>query len=114
MLADLTIIPVGGDQSTSDLLAQVLKTIEESGVPYQLTPSATCIEGSWDDVVAVARRCHLAAREHSPHVFTMLRIEDDEGAHAKLRTNIESVEQKADEQFHVTPVTHRPVQSVPR
>ena len=45
MLVELTIIPVGKDPHTSDELAEVLKLIDESGRRYELTSSATCIEG---------------------------------------------------------------------
>jgi uncharacterized protein YqgV (UPF0045/DUF77 family) len=48
MLAELSIIPVGGSTHSSAELAKVLKLVEKSGLPYQLTPSATCIEGEWD------------------------------------------------------------------
>ena len=60
MLAELSIIPVGGDSHSSAELAKVLKLIEKSGLPYQLTPSATCIEGEWDQIMPLIRQCHEA------------------------------------------------------
>lgn len=51
MLAELSIVPVGGNPHSSAELAKVLKLIEKSGLAYQLTPSATCIEGG-------TRSCH--------------------------------------------------------
>lgn len=96
MIADLSIFPVGGDTHISGLLGEVLKEIKASGLDYQLTPTATCLEGTWDEITSVARRCHQVARRDSPHVITLLRIEDDadEGA-TKLRRNVSSVEEKA-------------------
>ena len=46
MLADLAIIPIAHSPHTSHILADILKTIKESGLPYQLTPTSTCIEGN--------------------------------------------------------------------
>jgi uncharacterized protein (TIGR00106 family) len=103
MLADLTIIPVGGDAHTSGLLADVLKAVESSGLQYQLTPSSTCIEGSWDQLTDVAKKCHEIARKSANHVVTMLRIEDDASGGDMLKGNIASVEQKAGQPFSHAP-----------
>ncbi|MGH7872304.1 MAG: thiamine-binding protein [Candidatus Binatia bacterium] len=48
MLAELSIIPIGRNVHSSAELTKILKLIEESGLPYQFTPSSTCIEGEWD------------------------------------------------------------------
>lgn len=103
MLADLVIIPIGNGAHTSAALAEVLKIIKESGVPYQFTPTSTCIEGSWAEITVVAKRCHDAVRANSPHLVTLLRIEDDMGQTQKLEQNIESVEDEAREKFAKTP-----------
>lgn len=103
MLADLAIIPIGQGEHTSETLAEVLKLIKESGLSYQLTPTSTCIEGSWADIVALAERCHQAARADAPHVVTLLRIEDDRNQAGKLARNVASVEEKAGETFDTSP-----------
>ena len=77
MLADLTIVPLGSHANQSDALPQIVKTVESSGLKYQLTPTATCLEGEWDQIMVVAKQCHQAARVAYPHVLTLLRIEDD-------------------------------------
>lgn len=103
MLADLSIIPVGRSPHTSDTLAAVLKIIKDSGLAYQLTPTSTCIEGSWDDIMGVVRRCHEIARDETPHVVTLLKLESDDRALDKLRNNIDSVEEQAGESFRTEP-----------
>ena len=94
MLVELSIIPLGGDTHLSDQIASVLEVVHESGLPYQLTPAGTCIEGDWDEVISLVRRCHERARETSPHVFTTVRIEDEADGRDKLTRNITSVEEK--------------------
>ena len=95
MLAELTIIPVGTGSHTSDELAEVLAIIDDSGLPYQLTPSATCIEGDWSAVLPVIQKCHDRVRQHCAHVVTNIKIEDEEGPANKLVANIDAVEAKA-------------------
>jgi uncharacterized protein (TIGR00106 family) len=95
MLVELSITPIGVGEHTSHELAEVLKLIDESGLRYELTPSATCIEGEWEEVMAVVRLCHERVRNRCPHVVTTIKIEDEAGATNKLADNITSVEKKA-------------------
>jgi uncharacterized protein (TIGR00106 family) len=95
MIFEVSVIPVGGDIHMSDELGDVLSVIDRSGLPYQLGPGSTCIEGDWDEAIAVIRDCHHEARRKSKHVVTLLKIEDDEGQTGKLLSNVTSVEEKA-------------------
>ncbi len=94
MLAELSIIPVGGSTHSSSELAKVLKLVDESGLPYQLTPSGTCIEGEWDEIMALIRHCHDRVRKSSSHVVTFIKLEEDDGERHKLTRNVTSVEEK--------------------
>lgn len=94
MLVEFSIIPLGRDTHLSNEIAEVLKLVDASGLPYQLTPSGTCVEGEWNEVMGLVQRCHERARESSPHVITMVKIEDEQGARNKLQRNVESVEEK--------------------
>jgi uncharacterized protein (TIGR00106 family) len=93
MLADLSIFPLG-QAHASDELAEVIDLIDASGLSYQLTPTGTCIEGSWEDIMDVARRCHERVKRQAPHVLTMIRIEDDFDESDKLHRNVTSVTEK--------------------
>jgi uncharacterized protein (TIGR00106 family) len=95
MLVELSINPLGSGTHLSHDLSEILKLIDDSGIRYGLTPLGTCIEGEWDEVMAVVKRCHEKARSMSAHVFTTLRIEDEEGATNKIQENVASVERAA-------------------
>lgn len=94
MLFELSVIPLGGDVHLSDELKDVLAVVHASGLPYKLGPTSTAIEGEWDEVMATVRDCHEAARRHTSHVITLLKVEDDAGERNKIRTNVDSVERK--------------------
>lgn len=96
MLFEFSITPLGGDSHLSARIAEALKIVDASGLRYELTPMGTCVEGEWDDVVEVIRLCHDRVRGLSPHVFTTIRIEDEEGQKDKLTRNVASVEEKAE------------------
>jgi uncharacterized protein (TIGR00106 family) len=99
MLAELNISPLGLGAHISKDLGEILKIIDDSGLRYRLTPSGTCIEGDWDEVMTLVRQCHEQARLASSHVLTTIRIEDEEGAADKLTDNIASVERAAKRQL---------------
>ena len=92
MLVELSIDPLGRGTHLSHDLAEILKIIDESHLRYSLTPFGTCIEGEWDEVMPLVKRCHEQARVSSSHVMTTVRIEDEAGATDKLNENIASVE----------------------
>jgi len=94
MLAELTIIPIGTGTHLAEQLAEVVEIIDRSGLPYELTPSGTCIEGEWDDVMRVARECHEHARRKSGHIQTVISIEDEKGIKDKLHLNVEALEKR--------------------
>jgi len=94
MLAELSIVPLGVGEHLSAPLAEVLDIVDRSGVRYKLTPSGTCLEGTWDEVMGVVRACHDQMRRRSTHVMTTIRIEDEQGEDNKLVRNITSIEEK--------------------
>ena len=94
MLAELTIIPIGSGTHLADQLAEVVDIIDRSGLLYQLTPSGTCIEGDWDDVMGVIRDCHEHARRSSGHVQTVISVEDEAGVRDKLHEKVQALEKK--------------------
>ena len=99
MLAELSIVPLGRGEHLSTAIAEVLDVVDRSGIRYKFTPCGTCLEGDWDEVMAVVRQCHARARQGSRHVLTTVRIEDEEGENDKLIRNVASVEEKLGRQL---------------
>jgi uncharacterized protein (TIGR00106 family) len=110
MTADLTILPVGGGAHLGTMLADVLKEIRRRGVVYQLTGTTTCLEGTWEQIMEIARLSHEISRRHAPHIVTLLRIEDDIEGSDGLTANVAAVEKIAGEEFnHEAPEVPPPV-----
>jgi uncharacterized protein (TIGR00106 family) len=58
MLAEFSIIPIGVGSSIGDRLAEVLKIVDSSGLPYKVNPMGTVVEGEWDDIMRLIKKCH--------------------------------------------------------
>lgn len=94
MLVQFSIIPLGGNPSMSDEVAEALRIVHRSGLPYQLTPLGTCVEGEWEEVSELIRQCHEQTRRTSSRVITTIKIDDQEGARNQLRDSVASIEEK--------------------
>jgi uncharacterized protein YqgV (UPF0045/DUF77 family) len=56
MLAELSMTLLGRGTQLSGDLGRILKIIDESGIRYKLTPSGTCLEGEWDEVMDLIKK----------------------------------------------------------
>ena len=94
MLVEFSIFPIGKDVSLSKYVARSLKLIEESGLPYRVNPMGTVVEGSWDDVMELVKKCHMAILKDTQRVSTSIKIDDRKGKINALDSKIKSVEEK--------------------
>lgn len=94
MILELTIIPIGHEHSMSSILAKLVEIIEGSGLDYRMTAFGTLIEGSWDQLIGLARECHFEARKESGRVLTMMRLDDYGERTGEIQGAVIRVEQK--------------------
>ncbi|OGW36112.1 MAG: hypothetical protein A2010_07205 [Nitrospirae bacterium GWD2_57_9] len=94
MLAEFSIVPLGKGESISPVIARVMSIIAESGVSYKANPMGTVLEGDWDTVMNVIRKCHDEGMRDSDRVVTSIRIDDRRGREPRMEQKLESVEQK--------------------
>lgn len=94
MLLELSVIPLGRGRSISADLADLLRIIEASGLDYRVNPAGTILEGTWDQLVDVARKCHAEMRKKTERVITLMKVDDYAERTGRLTTAVTSVEQK--------------------
>ena len=94
VLLEFSMTPLTQGDSVSAYVARSLDIVDRSGLPYQLTPMGTIIEGEWADVMAVVTACFEAMRADCDRVSTQIRIDYRAGPAGRLKSKVESVEQK--------------------
>lgn len=94
MVLELTIIPLGHEQSISSDIADIVKLIEKSGLDYRMTAFGTLVEGTWDQLMDLAKQCHFAVREKTGRVLTMMRLDDYGERTGEIEGAVNRVEQK--------------------
>jgi len=94
VLAAFSVTPLGGDDSVSELVADAVRIVRESGLPNETNAMFTNIEGEWDEVMAVIHRCVEAVAARSPRVSIVIKIDHRPGVTDALHSKMETVERE--------------------
>jgi uncharacterized protein (TIGR00106 family) len=94
MLLELSVIPLGRGRSISAEIVDLVKIIDGSGLDYRLTAAGTIIEGHWEQLMDVARKCHAEMRQKTERVITFMKVDDYDDRTGRLTAAITSVEGK--------------------
>jgi uncharacterized protein (TIGR00106 family) len=94
MVLELTIIPLGRGRSISSDLADLINIIEGSGLDYRMTAFGTLVEGTWDQLMDLAKECHFEVRKNAERVLTMMRLDDYGERTGEIEGAVNRVERK--------------------
>ncbi len=94
-LVEFSMFPTEQTQSKSAFVARVLDIVDRSGLPYQLTPMGTIIEGETvAEVLAVINAAYEELQRDCGRVYSSIKIDWREGPVGRLDNKIASVEAK--------------------
>ncbi len=94
MLTEFSIIPIGKGESLGDQIAKVLQIVDDSGLPYKANPMGTVVEGDWDQVMALIKKCHNEMLKDSGRLVTSITIDERTGKPNRIEEKIKSVEKR--------------------
>lgn len=92
MLASFSVVPLDKGEKLGAHVAGIISLIDESGLDYRMGPMETTVEGGYDEVMDLVKRCHMAMRGVSSRVITSIKIDDREGASGRIGGKIADVE----------------------
>jgi len=92
VLLEFSMTPSTQDESKSRYVARILDIIDKSGLPYQLTPMGTIIEGDWAVVMAVVTDCFEALQVDCPRISSQIKIDYRAGPTSRMKSKVETVE----------------------
>ncbi|MBA3032568.1 MAG: MTH1187 family thiamine-binding protein [Gammaproteobacteria bacterium] len=92
VLLEFSMSPMSQGESVSPYVARSLDIIDKSGLPYQLTPMGTIIEGEWAEVMAVVTACFEAMRSDCGRIGTSIKIDYRAGPASRMQSKIDAVE----------------------
>jgi uncharacterized protein (TIGR00106 family) len=92
MIVAFSVSPVGGESdSVSAAVAQAVRVVADSGLPYELNAMFTLVEGEWDEVMDVVRRAVEAAGVGSTRTSLVLKADIRPGFTGQLRAKVDRV-----------------------
>ena len=94
MIVQFSIVPLGKGPGIGDDVAKVLKIVDNIGLSYKITPMGTIVEGDWDDVMVLIKKCHSLVLKNSERVVTSITIDDRKRRKNMMEEKIRSVEKR--------------------
>ena len=94
VLLEMSVFPLGADESVSPFVARCLEIIDQSGLDYEFGAMGTTIEGEFDEVLAVLRECVENVATDNNRVICSAKFDYRKGPGGRLAAKTSSVEQK--------------------
>ena len=94
MIAQFSIVPLGAGASVSSYVAKVIKIVDESQLPYRFHAMGTIVEGEWDQIMNLIKKCRDTLMNEVERVIIDIKIDDRKGTTGRIEQKIKSVEEK--------------------
>lgn len=94
VLLEFSLYPTDKGESVSDYVKRNLEIIDDSGLAYKLGPMGTCLEGEYDEVMAVVKKCFDAMSEDCGRVACQIKIDYRAGRSGRLDGKVQTLVEK--------------------
>ena len=94
VLLEFSMSPLGKGESVGQYVARSLDIIDRSGVAYRLNPMGTVLEGEWDDVFEVVRKCYERMKRDCNRISCTIKVDYRKGHKGRLESKVASVEKR--------------------
>jgi len=94
VLLEFSMFPLDKGESLSNYVARSIDIIDRSGLAYQTHAMGTVLEGEFDEVLDVVRRCYEAMAVDCNRIECSIKIDARKGASGRLQAKVASVEEK--------------------
>ncbi|MEX1177688.1 MAG: thiamine-binding protein [Nitriliruptor sp.] len=92
VLVAFSVSPMGGSDSVGDAVAACVGEVRRSGLANETNAMFTNVEGPYDEVMALVRRCIARCAEVAPRVSLTLKLDHRPGHEGALRSKVARVE----------------------
>ena len=94
VLLEFSMTPLDKGESVSKYVSRSLDIIDKSGLPYRLGPMGTCLEGEWDEVMAVVKQCMEKMESDCNRVSVSIKMDVRKGVQNRMLGKLASIEDK--------------------
>ena len=94
VLLEFSLYPTDKGESVSDYVKRNLEIIDDSGLPYRLGPMGTCLEGEYDEVMAVVKKCFDRMSADCGRVACQIKMDYRAGRSGRLEAKVQTLKDK--------------------
>ncbi len=94
VLLEFSLYPTDKGESVSDYVKRNLEIIDDSGLPYRLGPMGTCLEGEYDEVMVVVKKCFDRMSADCGRVACQIKIDYRAGRSGRLEAKVQTLKDK--------------------
>ncbi len=95
VLVEFSMFPTDKGESVSSYVSRIIKMIDESGIPYKLTPMGTVFETeSMEEALEVINKAYKQLEPDCNRVYSVVKFDIRKGKTNRLKQKIQSVEEK--------------------
>ncbi|MBI3811532.1 MAG: MTH1187 family thiamine-binding protein [Nitrospirae bacterium] len=94
VLLEFSMSPMGKGESVGKYVSRSLAIIDRSGIDYRLNPMGTVIEGDWDQVFAVVKKCYEAMKKDCGRISLGIKVDYRKGHRGRLNSKVASIEKR--------------------
>jgi uncharacterized protein (TIGR00106 family) len=92
VLLEFSMSPLGKGESVGKYVSRSLDIVDKSGVEYRLNPMGTVLEGEWDEVFGVVKKCYERMKKDCNRISCTIKVDYRKGHKGRLTSKVTSVE----------------------
>ncbi|MCG8526356.1 MAG: MTH1187 family thiamine-binding protein [Opitutales bacterium] len=95
VILEFAMFPTGKGESVSAEVSKIIKFIDQSGYPYQLTPMATIIEtDTFPEALKLVEQAYEQIESDTERVYSVMKFDIRKGKLGRMKQKIQSIESK--------------------
>ncbi len=95
VLVEFSMFPTDKGESVSPYVSRIIKMIDESGIPYKLTPMGTVFETEkMEEALKILEKAYQQLEPDCNRVYAVAKFDIRKGKSNRLKQKIESIEKQ--------------------
>ncbi len=94
VLLEFSMTPIGKGESVSKYVSRSLEIIDRSGLEYRLNPMGTVVEGEWDEVFGLVKKCFTRMQKDCGRISISIKADYRKGKGKRITAKVESLERR--------------------
>lgn len=92
MIVSFSMFPLDKGARVGKYVARIIDMVDKSGISYQAGSMSTTLEGDWDKIFNLIKRCKNALRRDCKRIYTVITIDDRKGIRGRIKGKVDDVE----------------------